>query len=874
LKPIIGVRTVYRSTGRKRTRGAVDQLTKLSLVTAESVMVSKGQDEKVPTVVLIGRDEEKKKRMWRTVFWPYCYILEEDYMGLKPTLYSPFGTYIKESEGTKTRSLGHRALTKLILKDGLSAMSLTHFLKKDPKVRGEGSIFTYEADVATSNLLSLRFLIDKSIKSGVDILRGRLIPADDFYVELRKWYLDLEALSNKLCRSGPKPEDPIPIFSFYDNYNGKLYTYFVRNKMWVKDPGFLRIKSSLVTKHHIIGFDNEGLMLEHFLDFVKELDPDLLTAWNLDRYDIVKLIDRIRFNHLDPGRLSPFKTFAWREKPYRIKGRITFDLMRGFKRFTDAELRSYALGWVSEEENLGVEKVPLKKPTQWIWDNEPETLFRRNVNDVLILVALDRKYDLVEMFDDLRREFGCLFQEVLMNYRVLDTALLRFINGKIALGTAFKEPRNKESFLGAIVIEPELGLHKFIAGLDFNREYPSIIQIFNISPETYRDESYTGECYTVEYRGTVYKFVKEPRGLLPQLIDFFFKKRNEYEQKYLEAIRSGVESQIKAWYRKVFNIKKMTNAIYGVMDFPSFRLYRKECTAATATIGRISIEELERILTDLGYKLIYGDTDSTFVALKSNTPEEAIEEAKNLTIILNERLSKFFIEKYGLEGAPSGLGVERIYSDFLLVAKKSYAGKYFWDEKKGYKEDYYMKGLEIIRSDSSDFEKKVLERIIKGILNRDFKEVDDIILEAEGMLKTQIPTPLEAAYPLQLKDWLKNYPKENKRGQKVMPAHVKAAVYSNLFLNTEFDRGDKPRRLPIVEEKKKKVTVTQTSLFGEATYPTTFVFNSRTFNLNGISITEDVEVPKWFLDKIDWNRITKRFNGKIRKIKGLIEEKD
>jgi DNA polymerase elongation subunit (family B) len=545
--------------------------------------------------------------------------------------------------------------------------------------------------------------------------------------------------------------------------------------------------------------------------------------------------------------------------------------MKGFKRFTDAELRSYALGAISEEEGLAIDKIPLKKPTQWIWDNDPEILFRRNVNDVLILKALDEKYDLVEMFDDLRREFGALFHEVLLNYRVLDTALMRFVSGKIALSTAFKARRNKEKYLGAVVVEPVPGEYSYIAQFDFQREYPSLIKAFNIGPETYRDENYAGPCYTIEYKGAVFKFVKSPKSLLAQLIDFFFRKRDEYEGYYQKAIEAKDEVQIKAWYRKVFNIKKMTNAIYGVMDYPSFRLFRQECSAATAILGRIGIEQIAIILEPLGYKLIYGDTDSSFVPLKTKTEQGAVKEAQFLAEKINEGLTEFFKKTYGLPSAPTGLGVKKIYDSFLLIAKKNYAGRSFWDEKKGFKVDYDFKGLEVIRSDSSSFEKEVMEKIVRLVLDGHKSEIGVVRDDAFLRVSSRTLDPLMVSYPLQISHNLEEYPKEDKNGRPQMPSHVRAAIYSNKHLNTDFGRGDKPRRLPI-KESDLKVSSSQSTLFKfDNLFPSECEWKGFSFQCRGISITEDSEIPEWFLERIDWGKIKKRLSEKIDKIIGLVK---
>jgi hypothetical protein len=129
--------------------------------------------------------------------------------------------------------------------------------------------------------------------------------------------------------------------------------------------------------------------------------------------------------------------------------------------------------------------------------------------------------------------------------------------------------------------------------------------------------------------------------------------------------------------------------------------------------------------------------------------------------------------------------------------------------------------------------------------------------------------PLTVSYPLQISGNLKDYPKPDKNGKLQMPAHVRSAIYTNKYLNTEFEKGDKPRRLPILKDL--NISSGQSTLFEkEVIFPSECSWNNFTFELGGISITEDSDIPEWFLKRIDWARIKKRLTGKIDKIMGLI----
>jgi hypothetical protein len=149
---------------------------------------------------------------------------------------------------------------------------------------------------------------------------------------------------------------------------------------------------------------------------------------------------------------------------------------------------------------------------------------------------------------------------------------------------------------------------------------------------------------------------------------------------------------------------------------------------------------------------------------------------------------------------------------------------------------------------------------------------EDAEVIAKGYLesvKNKKLNPIDVAYPLQLKADFKEYLRPNKNGKVSVPSHIRAAVYSNMFLDTDYMKEDKPRRLPILA--KEKTNKGQQALFSnEEVYPTEWAWEGQHFHLNGISITEDMEIPIWFINKINWQHIYDRLEGKINKILNLV----
>lgn len=696
---------------------------KFSIICPETGLVEKN-GQHYPVCYFIGRDENLKKRILRQRIFPYFYLTESDYLSLKDTSFFK-GLNVHKVEGTAIRNLSKKAMVKIYLSDydtGGKIKDRVHSVNKWNKVgtnpttgnRGgaflDKNIYTYEADMAKKDTAALRFMIDNKIRSGVEVDdKGNILRPIDFIVPQRKWLLDFESYTFKEYTRGINPQDPINMVTWYDSYSKKLYTYYVKNPKWeCKRQEQQCFKPFTKFPHEIKMFDTEAMFLDGIMEKVLQDDPDKFIAWNGKRYDFPKWKQRVDLNPNCLYRfssISPLKSVSNYGSLY-IKGRILFDLMEAYKKFTDSELASYALAFITKEENLAIEdtpieKIPFKGTSGACWDKYPEIVFQRNVMDVLILLALDQKYEVVATYEDKQTEFGTLPSEVLTANRVIDTELLRMCHGEVILKTiqTDKTEKGEGKLLGARVVEPKPGEYEWAFQFDFSGEYPNLIQGFNISPETYVEYSKVKDFkkvfhvhYTDPKRGDMhFCFLKQPMGLLPRLIKRFKDKRAEYKKEQEKAIAAGEpEHVIKMWDRRQYNVKKNTNAIYGVMDYPKFRLHRSECTQATAVLGRISAECEYEYLPEAdvgygkGYQLLYGDTDSFFVLAHSRNKDDLLEEGKKLRELLNDHLSEYFSKTYGIPKAPAELGFKAIYDWIMFIGKKNYAAEMIFEEKKGF----------------------------------------------------------------------------------------------------------------------------------------------------------------------------------------------
>jgi len=621
----------------------------------------------------------------------------------------------------------------------------------------------------------------------------------------------------------------------------------------------------------LIECEDEKDLLEKFIKDFQRDDPDIITAHNLDRYDYPKLRERMKHYKIKRGVLSPFNMAYKAGKRYRIKGRILFDLMRGYMELTGRELPSYSLEYICNNkeygEGLNIPFVRINKSYKEDWESDPSRVIELNYWHVYGIRAYDESAEVVNFFDEVRREAGCLLNDSLSRKQILDTALLRLSHKRFALPTEKRFPKAK--FPGAIVLSPVPGLHKNVISVDLSRAYPNIIIAFNISGDTVT----TGST-DVNIDG-IYKFVSSHKGIIPELLEEWIWKREAKKKLRLQAEKDGNKELEKKYKRQENCVKYTCNAAYGVMGHKSFRGFNLAAASAVTYLCRKGMEFAVIQLRKLGYQVIYGDTDSLFFVAKSKKP---VDEAKEVLDILNEKF-KIFAGKYKITQQPFELDLQKVYSEYWLVeVKKKYIGRIIF-ENGIFRTRIEIKGWDTVRSDASRLERRVIEDYLIMQLDEIPREEKwEYWLDLKERLDNREFPLTELGYAGRITKKIDEYGKfpKNEFDLRIvgLPAHVKAVIYSNKVLGTSFRVGAKPLRIPIDFKR----------FEGQETYPLKFekvvttlekvkgkrglqkVERTIEFKVTDIAIDNDTRIPKEFLDCIDWKRINKRLNKKINRV--------
>jgi len=396
----------------------------------------------------------------------------------------------------------------------------------------------YEADILFPN----RFLIDKDIKSGIRVPERRTndgtvrVPHEEVdpveeSVTARVSTFDIEVDDR---RGFPEDgEEPIVCLTSHDSYDDQYVNWLYQPPDGVDGPEALEEYEPIEDDFEadVRVFEEEEAMLEAFVEYLRETDPDILSGWNFADFDAPYLLDRMEElqdpSHsydLDIDRLSRVDE-VWRSdwNGPDVKGRVVFDLLRAYRATQFTELESYRLDAVGEVE-LGVGKERYPGDIGDLWEDDPERLLEYNLRDVELCVELDRKQNIVAFFEEVASFVGCKLEDAPTAGDAVDMYVLHKAHGEFALpskGTV----ESGEEFEGGAVFDPITGVRENVSVLDLASLYPMCMWTTNASPETKVDpEAYDGDTYRTP---TGQHFRTGPDGMMREMIEELLTERQE-----------------------------------------------------------------------------------------------------------------------------------------------------------------------------------------------------------------------------------------------------------------------------------------------------------------------------------------------------------
>jgi len=489
-------------------------------------------------------------------------------------------------------------------------------------------------------------------------------------------------------------------------------------------------------------FETEKEMLEELVNIIMDYDPDIITGFNINNFDMPYILDRMRANDVPPmfGRCKKHVTKKQIMNRFKISiaGRVMVDSFEIIKR--DFSLKRYDLNTVSNE-LIGEGKEDVKRSQiEKFWKGNQEkfrTLIRYSKKDSELAMDLVLRLNLLDKYVALAKISGTLLQDILDSGETtrIENLILRELNKEDFVlpckpdgsEVAKREKMRKVELKGGYVIEPEKGLHSSIIVLDFKAMYPSLIRTFNICPTTLIVKD--GVENSIKSPSGA-KFVPESvrKGIIPKILERLMEERQEVKRNIRKCETPGKIRELRA---KEFALKIMSNAFYGHFGYPRAKIYSMDIAKSITAFGREMIKRTKGFIEEkFNYRVIYGDTDSVMVKV----PFEDMEDIKKAGEEVAKRITSI------LKGVME-LEFEKVFKRFLPLTKKRYAAWSFEFDEDGWKETMETKGIETVRRDWCDLTSETIERVLEIILKEnDIKEAVHYFKGvAENMVEGKIP---------------------------------------------------------------------------------------------------------------------------------------
>ena len=606
-------------------------------------------------------------------------------------------------------------------------------------------------------------------------------------------------------------------------------------------------------KTHVIGIDNfdfktdnpdivyhkcrhEKELLTTFMNLWDELEPDIITGWNVETFDISYLVNRIwkLFDWDTVKKLSPHELITSREWlymgqkkmiSYNIAGVAILDYLEMYKKFTYITRETYRLDHIAEIE-LGKKKLDYSEfgAMHLFYRNDYQKFLEYNIRDTELVEQLDNKLQLMELVITMAYQAKCNYEDVFGSVRYWDLLIFNFLRKRNVIPPPKKLAQDSR-IVGAYVKEPQVGQHKWVMSFDLNSLYPHLIMQYNMSPDTYQRKIFNQDISvkkllegevdlsmltntTVTPNSAIFRTDKQ--GFLPELLEEMYDQRVLFKRKMIQAQqelentskdntrkRTELEYDIVKYHNNQMVRKISLNSCYGALGNQYFRYFNREIAEGITTAGQLSIKWIEKAVNDYLNKLLDTnddyvvaiDTDSIYVVfdklVSRVNPKNPIDF---LDTVAKEKIEPMMSESY--EELASYVNA---YQNKMDMSREVIADKGIWTAKKRYilnvhdsegvrykKPKLKMMGIETAKSSTPMWCRKKLEEGLKVVMSGTESDVWEFITNARNEFG-RLPIE-EISFPRGVQN-VRKYHNAASIYKKGTPIHVRGSLLYNNFLH-------------------------------------------------------------------------------------------
>lgn len=417
--------------------------------------------------------------------------------------------------------------------------------------------------------------------------------------------------------------------------------------------------------------DDENDLLEKFLQAWEWYNPDVVTGWNIENFDIPYIVNRLERNLGEKTslRLSPWghmreKNVLDRGKMKRLyfpTGVAVLDYYKIYRKMELEPRESYSLNYIASVE-VGARKLDYSEYESLfsLYKENFQKFMDYNIIDVRLVNKIEQKKQMLKLTYQMAYQAHCNFEDINSPVRMWECICYNDLMDRGIVFPPRQQPKTKygidpyeeeEELDGGYVKEPKPGFYRWVVSVDLESSYPHQIMMYNLSPETLagrREIEYTIEDYLNDEEdnelasimardyvaaGNGCLYTRRMVGFLPRLLEQMFEKRKEYKRLMNAAIKEKELAPTKAHsieldnriakYKNMQMVYKVAlNSAYGALSNEWFRFYNFDIAESVTASGRLAIRWIEKKLNEYMNGIMFtkgvdyviaSDTDSIYL---------------------------------------------------------------------------------------------------------------------------------------------------------------------------------------------------------------------------------------------------------------------
>ncbi|ASU38734.1 DNA polymerase II [Herbaspirillum sp. meg3] len=464
--------------------------------------------------------------------------------------------------------------------------------------------------------------------------------------------------------------------------------------------------------------DSRQLMLEKLNQWMARHDPDVIIGWNVVQFDL-----RVLQEHAERFK-TPLRfgrdgsELEWREHGYNenhyfasAAGRLIIDGIESLRaatwNFPSFSLESVAQTLLGEGKAIDNAYQRMDEIDRRFAEDKP-ALAVYNLKDCELVTRIFAKTQLLDFMLERASVTGLPADRTGGSVAAFSHLYMPHMHrqGFVAPNLGDTPP---ESSPGGFVMDSQAGLYDSVLVLDYKSLYPSIIRTFLIDPVGLIEGlAHPDDADSIPgFRGARFSRTKHS---LPAIIAKIWQGREVAKRQQNKPLSQA--------------LKIIMNSLYGVLGATICRFFDARLASSITMRGHEIMHRTRELIEAQGYQVIYGDTDSTFVWLKSAHGEQEADAIGNALVQhVNGWWRAHLQEQYGLDSALE-LQYETHYRRFLMPnvrgtdfgSKKRYAGMIV---KPDGSEEMVYKGLETVRTDWTPLAQQFQQELYRRIFRRE-----------------------------------------------------------------------------------------------------------------------------------------------------------